>query len=141
MNEYKIPTDDPKFIPVNNELYEYIAKPSPTKPLPTKRPMSPELQSCVRAITKHGIELFNALVFCLAEKEFSGKMPQDKAEASEKSGKKDGRGRREHRDDRQRTTLRPLRTPVHHVDEPEREEVNSIYDRVLLTIISPIGLW
>lgn len=138
MNEYKIPTDDPKFIAVNNELYEYIAK-----PLPTKRPMSPELQSCVRAIAKHGIDFFNALVYCLAEKEFAGKMPQDKAEATEKSGKKDGRGRREHRDDRQRTTLKPLRTSLHHVDEPEpeREEVNSIYDRVLLTIISPIGLW
>lgn len=141
LNEQKVAFHDPKFIEVNSELHDYLAKSSPTR-----RPMSPELQSCVKAVVKHGVDLFNALVFCIAEREFNGKMPQDKAEPSKPEpskqppGKRDNRGRRHHRDSRHRrnrSTPKPLRLPLKEVDDQEHEEVNSIYDRVLLTI----GLW
>lgn len=150
LKEYKPPTNDPKFIAAQSKFYDFIAK-----PLPTVRPMSPELENCVRTIMKHGIELFNALVFCIADREMDNKSPQEKLEPTRAPKKRDSRGHRDqkdlkdhrkHRDSqdrrdkkeyRQRPTLKPFRQPLDNVGEPEREVVNSIYDRVMLTI----GLW
>lgn len=140
-NMHKMPINDPKYTEVNEELYQYVVKPTKSskqpKSLATKRPMSPELQNCVKAIIKYGVELFNALVFCISERELNGKMPQETPEPTDQPKKRDNRGRREHRDDRKRSTLKPTRPQMNEVVEPEHEEVHSIYDRVLLTI----GLW
>lgn len=138
LKEQKIPTADSKLIAANSELYHFV------KPLPTKRPMSPELEKCVQAVVKHGIELFDALVFCIAERDLSGKTPQDNGEPTKNQtvvpkrrdsrGNRENRDRRDHREDRKGTTKKPYRLPLQNVDNPEREAVNSVYDKVLLTL-------
>lgn len=144
LEEHKIPTNDPKLIAANSELYNYFVK-----PLPTKRPMSPELEKCVQAIVKHGIELLNALVFCITERDMAGKTPQTNGEPTKLPKKQDSRGnrenrdRRDHREDRKRITKKPLQLPLQNIDDPERESVNSVYDKVLLTInpMLTTGFW
>lgn len=136
LKEHKISTNDPKLIAANSEPYNYFVK-----PLPTKRPMSPELEKCVQAIGKHGIDLFDALVFCIAQRDMNSKVPEDNGQTTKVPKKRDSRGNREnrnrkdHREDRKRTTTqKPFRFPLQNVDNPEREAVNSAYDKALLTI-------